>query len=285
MATRKRTTPAEPEGPWHLRTPRAQARAQLEARVALGGELRDRVIQSGDQLKAAEGDYRTWSEYNAALLEKLFTDDRAKHEYTWWGVATFRERAFHEKVQEFRDDVETKIRRLASVIDRLELAEEPEQLVAGRQPVPIDGSKVFVVHGHDNALKEAVARFLEKLGLGAVILHEQPNRGKTLIEKFEAHGDGVAFAVVLLTPDDVSGVAASNEQHPRPRQNVVFELGYFFGRLGRERVAAIVLSSSVERPADVDGLVYIDGSNDSWKLLLARELQAAGLPVDMNKAI
>ena len=51
-------------------------------------------------------------------------------------------------------------------------------------------------------MKLAVARTLEKLGLDAIILHEQPNLGKTIIEKFSDHAD-VSFAVVLLSPDDM----------------------------------------------------------------------------------
>ena len=61
---------------------------------------------------------------------------------------------------------------------------------------------IFIVHGRDNAVKEEVARFIDKLGLHPIILHEKPDRGKTIIEKFEHHSD-VGFAVVLLTPDDV----------------------------------------------------------------------------------
>lgn len=289
MATRRRSGPPPAEGPWRLTASRADARGQLEARVTLGAALRDRSIDSPDQLRTAKHDYYTWDEYNASLLERLFSDDRAKKQYTSWGAMAIYERAFHVEVQEFRDDVDDKCRRLQSVIDRLELADEPAtagtppQIVGFPKPLPAANSKVFVVHGHDQALKESVARFLERLDLVPVILHEQPNRGKTIIEKFEAHGDGVAFAVVLLTPDDLGGPATGDPTNPRPRQNVVFELGYFFGRLGRDRVAAI-LPASVEKPTDIDGLVYIDGSID-WKLPLTRELKAAGLDVDMNKAV
>ena len=62
-------------------------------------------------------------------------------------------------------------------------------------------NKVFIVHGHDEGMREAVARFLERIGFEAIILHEQANQGRTVIEKIVTHGD-VGFAVVLLTPDD-----------------------------------------------------------------------------------
>ncbi|MEE8356570.1 MAG: nucleotide-binding protein, partial [Anaerolineales bacterium] len=103
---------------------------------------------------------------------------------------------------------------------------------------PGDSKKIFIVHGRDEEAKDSLARFLEKLGLEVIILHEQPNQGRTIIEKFEDYSD-VGFAVVLLTPDDIGGRANDLELLPRARQNVVFELGFFIGALGRERVCAL----------------------------------------------
>jgi predicted nucleotide-binding protein len=121
---------------------------------------------------------------------------------------------------------------------------------------PISGKKVFLVHGHDESAREGVERFLEKLGLDAIILHEQPNAGRTIIEKVEKFAE-VAFAVVLLTPDDVGGTAVNPQAlSPRARQNVILELGYFLGKLGRTHVAAL-LKGDVEKPSDYDGVVYI----------------------------
>jgi predicted nucleotide-binding protein len=98
---------------------------------------------------------------------------------------------------------------------------------------------VFVVHGHDEAALQTVARFLERLGLGAIILKEQPGIGRTIIEKFEDHAGKVGFAVVLLTPDDIAGSAAAPASEMRPRQNVLFELGYFVAKLGRGRTCLL----------------------------------------------
>jgi hypothetical protein len=141
--------------------------------------------------------------------------------------------------------------------------------------------KAFVVHGHDEGAREAVARFLERIGFEAIILHEQANQGLTVIEKIEAHGD-VGFAVVLLTPDDVGG-AKDGVPQPRARQNVVLELGYFVGRLGRSRVCALK-RGEVEIPSDFGGVVYepFDASG-GWKLALGRQLKAAGFDIDWNK--
>jgi predicted nucleotide-binding protein len=143
--------------------------------------------------------------------------------------------------------------------------------------------KAFVVHGHDNEMKETVARFLERLGIEPIILHEQASRGDTIVEKMERNAD-VALAIVLLSPDDV-GAAKSDVANlkPRARQNVILELGYFVGRLTRRRVVP-VLRSKLELPSDVLGVTYISFDSGEWKLQIIRELKAVNVSVDANKA-
>jgi predicted nucleotide-binding protein len=146
--------------------------------------------------------------------------------------------------------------------------------------------KVFIVHGHDGEPKQAVARFLDSLGFEAVILHEQANGGRTIIEKFEKNAE-VGFAVVLLTPDDVGGKQGLvvSMLKPRARQNVVFELGYFIGRLGRSRVCALKLGD-VEVPSDISGVVYVPyDAGGAWRTALGQELEEAGYEIDWNKVM
>lgn len=146
-----------------------------------------------------------------------------------------------------------------------------------------DVAKVFVVHGHDEGARESVARFLEKLGFTPIVLHEQANQGRTVIEKVEAHGD-VGFAVVLLTPDD-EGCKHGEAPEPRARQNVLLELGYFIGRLGRSKVCALK-RGVVSVPSDFAGVVWEDMDDaGGWKQKLARELEAAGGEIDWNKVM
>ena len=145
--------------------------------------------------------------------------------------------------------------------------------------------RVFVIHGHDEAARETVARFLENLKLEPIILHEQSNIGRTIIEKFEQHAE-VGFVVALLTPDDV-GARKGEEStlNPRARQNVIFEFGYFIGKLSRKRVCALV-KGNVEKPSDYDGVLYISlDASGGWKMELIKELKAAGFDVDANKAV
>lgn len=144
--------------------------------------------------------------------------------------------------------------------------------------------RVFIIHGHDDGPREAVARFLERLSLEPLILHEQANSGRTIIEKIEAHSD-VGFAVVLLTPDDEGRVNGATDLEPRARQNVLLELGFFMAHLGRSHVC-VLMKGQVEIPSDFAGVVWgaIDGSS-GWKQLLGRELVAAGYMIDWNKVM
>lgn len=144
--------------------------------------------------------------------------------------------------------------------------------------------KVFVVHGRDDAVKHEVARFLERIGLEATILHEQPNGGRTLITKFQEVAKDVTFAVVLMTPDDV-GALAGEAQRPRARQNVVLELGFFLGKMPAGRVCALV-KGDLDRPSDYDGVAYISlDANGGWKTQLMRELMHAGIPFNAEHAL
>lgn len=179
----------------------------------------------------------------------------------------------------FRNAVRSRLGWLA----RFATTAERKQVVASSAPI-LPSSRVFVVHGHDEAIRDAVARFLEKLGLEPVILHEHPDQGRTIIEKFTDHAD-VSFAVVLLTADDVGRVKNKphDELKARARQNVVLELGYFLGRLGRDRVCALY-EDGVDIPSDYQGVLFVPLESE-WRLRVARELKAAGLPVDMNEAV
>ena len=153
-------------------------------------------------------------------------------------------------------------------------------------PTSAFGNKVFIVHGHDNEAKEKVARFVEKLNIEAVILDEQPSKGRTIIEKFETHAGEVGFAIVLLTPDDVGSLSGETKEFkPRARQNVILELGYFMAKLGRERVR-VLHKENVELPSDMHGIVYLPmDRSDGWQLKLAKEMNHAGLPIDPKNLI
>jgi predicted nucleotide-binding protein len=150
---------------------------------------------------------------------------------------------------------------------------------------PMDKGKVFIVHGHDEAAQTKAARFVEQLGLEAIILHEKASSGRTIIEKIEHYSD-VGFAIVLYTPDDIGNVKSkADDLNGRARQNVVFEHGFLIGKLGRENVAALV-ESPIELPNDISGVVYINIDEAlAWHLQLAKEMKQSGYKIDMNDLI
>ena len=192
----------------------------------------------------------------------------------------------------FQREVQAKDAFLRSLLEEVSLY--PQAVLKGQanslqdkkpNQVKQSSNDIFIVHGHDDGIKNTIARFIEKLDLHPIILHEQPNKGMTIIEKFENHAP-VSFAIILLTPDDVgASVEEKDKLSPRARQNVVFELGFFIGSLKRQRVV-VLYKKEVEIPSDFNGILYIPyDESGGWKLLLARELKSAGFNVDLNKAI
>jgi len=146
-------------------------------------------------------------------------------------------------------------------------------------------SNVFIVHGHNEEMKLAAARTIGKLRLNPIILHEQPNKGKTIIEKFAENSD-VAFAIVLLSADDIA--YNKNEKVEtakfRARQNVIFELGYFIGKLGRDKVFVLhEIENDFEIPSDYSGVLFVPfDKTGKWQFDLVKELKAIGISVDAN---
>ena len=156
-------------------------------------------------------------------------------------------------------------------------------LTSDKPSKTMDKSKVFIVHGHDGEAKQAVARFVEKIGFEAIILHEQASSGKTIIEKIEANSN-VGFAIVLYTPCDLGASKEKpDQQKPRARQNVIFEHGYLIGKIGRKNVCALV-KGDIEKPNDISGVVYIKiDEGDGWKYTVAKEMKTCGYDIDLNK--
>lgn len=140
-------------------------------------------------------------------------------------------------------------------------------------------NKIFIVHGHDDEMLQSVTNFVKKVKLEPIILHEQPNKGRTIIEKFVEYSD-VGFSIVLLSPDDKA--QENDKLVSRARQNVIFELGYFLGKLGRERVIALY-KNPVQIPSDYNGVLYVEyNRSETWKLQIGKELKAVDFNIDFN---
>jgi predicted nucleotide-binding protein len=189
--------------------------------------------------------------------------------------------------------LQSKISRLRGLVELLETeltlngaSSQPEAPQRQPEAFQTPSRRVFLVHGHNDGLLHEVARYLEKLQLQPIVLREQPSSGRTIIEKFVDFAD-VSYAVVLLTPDDRGGTmkASFEEQRPRARQNVILELGYFLGKLSRNRVTALHMGG-VEIPSDYSGVAFVAvDDRGAWRLELARELKASGIDIDMNLAL
>jgi predicted nucleotide-binding protein len=137
--------------------------------------------------------------------------------------------------------------------------------------------RVFIVHGHDmeNALR-LHARLKDRFRLEPVILSEEPSKGRSIIEKFEAEATTCSFAFVLFTPDDF--INKNNETYSQARPNVILELGWFYGRLGRDRVC-ILFRKGTAIPSDLGGIGRIEFgiSIDENIIEIENELDAGGL--------
>ncbi|QBZ98493.1 TIR domain-containing protein [Flavobacterium sangjuense] len=218
-------------------------------------------------------EYNKWKQFNIELLKRSFDfadneylKEYEKAEYSVWS----------DWVKERKQDIQRQITIFESIIERLPLIPTnfDDKIVVTEKK--ISTNKIFIVHGHNNEIKQIVARTISKLKLEPIILHEQIEQGKTIIEKFEKNSSDVNFAIILLTADDEGKAKNETDFKTRARQNVVFEMGYFIGKLGRERVF-LLLEDGVDKPGDLDGIVYIPiDKTEGWKLKLVRELKAAG---------
>ena len=285
MASRKRTSDDPPPEEPKLQVARVEARRSLDERIDFGQQMLDRQVNAAQGVDELKNDFRTWHDYNKRLLQRLFTTAALADEYVPVMFTSGGSSDPQRRLQSVRYDIEHQKQKLISIANRLDLFDEPSGAgaAAGRTATMPRGQTVFIVHGHDDARKLEVAHFVERVtGQRPTILHEQSNRGRTVIEKLEDHAAEAGFAVVLLTGDDIGGVDKTSLR-PRARQNVVLELGLFMGLLGRSGVVALC-EQGVERPSDIDGVLYVSFA-ENWQVKLAQEMQAAGIDLDLNKAL
>ncbi|WP_341225944.1 nucleotide-binding protein [uncultured Arcticibacterium sp.] len=141
----------------------------------------------------------------------------------------------------------------------------------------VEGDTVFIVHGHDNELKTEVQLLLTRAGVNNIVLHEQADRGRTIIDKLVGESESSNYAIALLSPDDLV-----SDGTKRARQNVILEIGYFIGRLGKERVR-LLKRGEIEIPSDLQGVLYENyDTSGAWKMKICKELIAVGIHVDMK---
>ena len=287
---------------------RPEAAQLLHEQMAAAEELLKAAGQVGDRAEFDmwRRDQKQWIDITKTVLEHIYGGTTE--------AAAFEEAATHrsyigggdwpEWKQDYANDVRNGISKLQGFKSTLRFATEPPSFIerfAGTVALDSVGAAtpataavverqqravIFLVHGRDEATRDKIHLFLNRAGRhDVVILGEQANRGRTLIEKFEGHAGDASYAVVLLTGDDIGGLKDDDPKNPlvrpRARQNVVFELGFFFGALRREKVA-VLYESDVELPTDIDGVAYISLAGN-WQKALVTELRAAGLDFSLDR--
>ena len=250
------------------------------------------VIPKLKQMERNSPEFKKWQRNTKVAITKTFGND-SQH------TTDFDNIRFHPGAysldnpgpafqRAYMDGLESAEAVLKSMIEEInEYWDDEDQTPTSseiRENAQIITDEIFIVHGRDEGAKDKVARFLESLDLKPVILAEMPAKGRTIIEKFEQHAQ-VGYAIVLLTPDDAGSLQGDeNDPKPRARQNVIFELGFFIGRLGRARVCALT-KGDVEIPSDYAGIEYIPFNDaDGWRLKLIQELKSGGFEIDANRA-
>lgn len=260
-------------------------------------ELEGRAPAARESYNDWEARRRSWRDLTCRALASIFSTSEASDD--------FHRAVTHGRVRivgvgpDIAEDLKTisdGIRVLESYSEQLEYittVDAPDEGTSDDDAAarPSTDGQVFVVHGRDEALKTLVCRTLERTGEhDVVVLHERPNSGRTIIEKFEQYASVADYAVILATGDDLgrlnpaySGQGEQSAEAPRARQNVIFELGYFVGKLGRSRVA-VLYEPGVELPSDYHGVTYTElDPSGRWAFELLRELRSAGLSFDLNK--
>lgn len=292
----KKITNSEPKSPAELLISRDDAKYRLQERIQKGLEMKQVQINSREALDTAKNEYSKWNSFNEELLKRIFSTEELAKEYSqYYGsirVIASGELSIREKIADLYKNIDKKNHRIDSIIERLELISLANSVAYTVTPgdeshrSPGKTKKVFVVHGHDEIAKTTLEVFLHEIGLEPVVLHRQADEGLTIIEKFEKHSD-VGYAFVLLTPDEVAYIKAdenkddnARQKEFRARQNVIFEFGYFVGKLGRSKVCCLY-TGDVSLPSDISGMIYKKFVNgiDEIAYSITKDLKAAGYAI------
>lgn len=248
------------------------------------------------QFNAFKTAFQQWKDFTSEIFKQAF--DIPNNEYQYGFVRRGQAMIItgnEDWMKEDHDEINDKISYIETFIQKIPLLPSAveDNLPKKDEPEKVDKKKVFIVHGHNDALKTKVARVVEQMGLKAIILHEQEDYGKTVIEKFEENAEDVGFAIILLTADDraVSHADLKKEDKEkdykaiyrnRARQNVIFEMGFFVGKLGRAHVFELQ-EEGIEEPSDLKGIIYTPvDEEDMWRFKLAKRLKAVGYEVNTD---
>lgn len=280
-----------PPPPTELVIRRESFKDTIQGRIEEGKDIFNKGIRNQIDFDDNKKMYYKWDDYNSEYLKQSFNNEHNEYKTSydscanWVGFIGIRNPSSPEKlISDHKEIIKIKIENLEKLHAKIDLLKSNVDKIKESPQNEGLSKRIFIVHGHGDRMKIEIARTLERIDLEPIILSEQANEGLTIIEKFERHSH-VSFAIILLTADDLGRVKTSQEDKFRGRQNVILEMGYFIGKLGRPKVF-ILYEAEVELPSDLHGIVYtlIDDSG-GWKMDLARELIASGYAVDANKLL
>jgi hypothetical protein len=232
----------KPQQEQHSRTlliiSREEAELKIQTKIEKGKEIQSMNLFSESDLDLAKRREKSWEDVTYQSLESMFSDRRYADEFLQWltgGVVLNYQSPFHKKVQQFEQRLTEAIDRLEALIEKLPdiPTNVPDRIEPNKGMQDTKEQKVFIIHGRADQYIHEVARFIEKVGLTAIILREQPSGSFTLAENLDKYSN-VKFALLLLTADDVGKLKTDEESQPRARQNPIYELGKFQEKLGKQ---------------------------------------------------
>ncbi len=259
------------------------SRATLEKLLADGQEFTFQnfaIIEDGFP-RAHTPSWVAWTTRVTSVISKMFGEDSAVFQILRSAQSVMTLGNYSDKFEHAKSHYIAALENALTVLTEDTFGE----LISRKNAIaPHDlTNKVFIVHGHDTVAKNDLEAILREMGLDPVVLHRQVDAGKTIIEKFEEHAD-VGFAFILLTPDELAFLVSEKEapEHERAmefraRPNVIFEFGYFVGKIGRSRTCCLY-TGDVSLPSDLNGLLYkkYTSSVEEVAYSIQKELKAAG---------
>ena len=280
MAKQKSTITEKPKT--ILIRPREVFKNELLDRIKIGDDLYNRPLTDVSQLSGLNGEVYTWEDFKKELIKRSFNNHNSEYydQYsklnTSSGLLDYFKGVNTDhpsyKLNQAKQEIANSIKWLKRLVEKLPLIEEEASIGTYQTKSKTFFNRGFLVHGHNQERKYEIARFIENdLRRKVTILHEQPSKGRTIIEKFESYSS-VDFAVALWTSDDVGKAKKEQESKNRARQNVIFETGFFIGKLGRQNVV-VLYETGVEIPSDYSGVIFIP-LVDNWKDDLRKEIDA-----------
>lgn len=290
MAKAKKTIPTPRTA---LIISREAFKSALIEQISKGKQLSSTNIQTEEQLNLLAKDFGLWDDYNEEFFKSSFNNPQNEHKYAYEHTGTligvedvFRGANIHNPNHRYKtliQRIEAKTGQLESILGRAELIHSEVETPIMRSIVNESSAlspTVFIIHGHDEEMKRSVQLFLNRGELQDIVLHERPDKNRTVIEKLIEEGANASYVIALLSPDDVQ-----EDGTVRARQNVVLEIGYFIGKLGRENVRLLRRGDTII-PSDLQGILYDNYDTEgAWRIKLAKEIKAVGLPINIENII